>query len=287
MSDSTAALNIALVGPYTSGKTTLLESMLFVSGAIGRKGKVTDGNTVGDWSDEARARQSSVEVNAASFEYGDRRFTVLDCPGSIEFFAETANALMGADVAVIVCTPDLNRVWTMGRLLKFLTQHDIPHILFTNRMDETAVRIAELIEAMQPVSDRPLVPCQVAIRDGDSVTGYVDLITGEAYEYRDREGAVGVDEPDSVSERREDARTQLLESLADFDDALLERLLEDEIPEPAEIQAYLPRRARGCERGAGADGLGGSGLGRAPLAGFLDRFRARRRAGRAQAAGRR
>ena len=239
MSDSTAALNIALVGPYTSGKTTLLESMLFVSGAIGRKGKVTDGNTVGDWSDEARARQSSVEVNAASFEYGDRRFTVLDCPGSIEFFAETANALMGADLAVIVCTPDLNRVWTMGRLLKFLAQHGIPHVLFTNRMDETAVRIAELIEAVQPVSDRPLVPCQVAIRDGDSVTGYVDLITGEAYEYRDREGAVGVDEPDSVSERREDARTQLLESLADFDDALLERLLEDEIPEPAEIQAYL------------------------------------------------
>ena len=239
MSDSTAALNIALVGPYTSGKTTLLESMLFVSGAIGRKGKVTDGNTVGDWSDEARARQSSVEVNAASFEYKDRRFTVLDCPGSIEFFAETANALMGADVAVIVCTPDLNRVWTMGRLLKFLAQHGIPHVLFTNRMDETAVRIAELIEAVQPVSDRPLVPCQVAIRDGDNVTGYVDLITGEAYEYRDREGAVGVDEPDSVSERREDARTQLLESLADFDDALLERLLEDEIPEPAEIQAYL------------------------------------------------
>ena len=239
MSETTAALNIALVGPYTSGKTTLLESMLFVSGAIGRKGRVTDGNTVGDWSDEARARQSSVEANTASFEYRDRRFTVLDCPGSIEFFAETANALMGADLAVIVCSPDLNRVWTMGRLLKFLAQYDIPHLLFTNRMDETAIRIAELIEAMQPVSDRPLVPCHVAIRDGDNVTGYVDLITGQAYEYRDGEGALGVDSPETVSERREDARTQLLESLADFDDTLLESLLEDEIPEPAEIQAYL------------------------------------------------
>ena len=239
MSDSTGALNVALVGPYTSGKTTLLESMLFVAGAIGRKGKVTDGNTVGDWSDEARGRQSSVEVNAASFEFRDRRFTILDCPGSIEFFAETANALMGVDLAVIVCTPDLNRVWTMGRLLKFLTQHEIPHVLFANRMDETAVRVAELIEAMEPVSDRPLVPCQVAIRDGDNVTGYIDLISGKAYEYRDSEGAVGVDAPEAVSERREDARTQLLESLADFDDTLLESLLEDEIPEPEEIQAYL------------------------------------------------
>ena len=239
MSDSTGALNIALVGPYTSGKTTLLESMLFVSGTIGRKGKVTDGNTVGDWSDEARARQSSVEVNAASLSYRDHRFTILDCPGSIEFFAETANALMGVDLAVIVCSPDLNRVWTMGRLIKYLAQHDIPHLLFTNRMDETAIRVAELIEAMQPVSDQPLVPCQVAIRDGDNVSGYIDLITGKAYEYRDQEGAVGVDAPETVSERREDARTQLLESLADFDDTLLESLLEDEIPEPEEIRSYL------------------------------------------------
>ncbi len=239
MTESTGALNIALVGPYTSGKTTLLESMLFVSGTIGRKGRVADGNTVGDWSDEARARQSSVEVNTAGFTHRDLHFTVLDCPGSIEFFAETANALMGADLAIIVCTPDLNRVWTMGRLLKFLSQHEIPHVLFTNRMDETAVRVGELIEAMQPVSDRPLVPCQVAIREGDQVTGYVDLVTGQAYQYRDNEGAVGVDAPDTVLERQEDARTQLLESLADFDDALLESLLEDEIPEPEEIVAYL------------------------------------------------
>ncbi len=239
MTESTGALNIALVGPYTSGKTTLLESMLFVSGTIGRKGRVADGNTVGDWSDEARARQSSVEVNTAGFTHRDLHFTVLDCPGSIEFFAETANALMGVDLAVIVCNPDLNRVWTMGRLLKFLSQHEIPHVLFTNRMDETAVRIGELIEAMQPVSDRPLVPCQVAIREGDQVTGYVDLVTGQAYRYRDNEGAIGVDAPDTVLERQEDARTQLLESLADFDDALLESLLEDQIPEPEEIMAYL------------------------------------------------
>ena len=239
MTNSTEALNIALVGPYTSGKTTLLESMLFVSGAIGRKGRITDGNTVGDWSDEARARQSSVEVNAATFSHREHRITVLDCPGSIEFFAETANALMGVDLAVIVCTPDLERVWTMGRLFKFLAQYDIPHVLFANRMDETAIRVGDLIETVTPVSDPPLVPCQIAIRDGDTVTGYVDLITGQAYRYRDREGAVGVDAPDTVLERQEDARTQLLESLADFDDTLLESLLEDEIPEAGEIQAYL------------------------------------------------
>ena len=266
MSDSTGALNIALVGPYTSGKTTLLESMLFVAGAIGRKGKVTDGNTVGDWSDEARGRQSSVEVNAASFEYRDRRFTILDCPGSIEFFAETANALMGVDLAIIVCTPDLNRVWTMGRLFKFLAQHEIPHVLFANRMDETAVRVAELIEAVQPVSDRPFVPCQVAIRDGDNVNGYVDLITGKAYvvprpggRRRRRRARDGLGAPGgrahAASRKPGGLRRYAPGEAAGGRDPRARR------------DSGLPaRRARGCGRGARHDGLCRARLGRAPPA---------------------
>ncbi|MBE9041704.1 elongation factor G, partial [Oscillatoriales cyanobacterium LEGE 11467] len=87
--------NIAIVGPYLSGKTTLLESLLSVSGAITRKGNVRDGNTVGDSAPEAQQRQMSVEVAAASTEYGGVQFTFLDCPGSIEFAIETYHALMG------------------------------------------------------------------------------------------------------------------------------------------------------------------------------------------------
>ena len=239
MTDSTMARNVAFVGPFASGKTTLLESLLFVSGTIGRKGRVVDGNTVGDWSDEARARQSSVEVNAATFSCGDHRFTVLDCPGSIEFFAETANALMGVDLAVVVCPPDTERVWTMGRLFNFLARHDIPSLLFVNRIDEATVRVGDLIEAMKPVGRKPLVPCQVAIRDGDAVTGYLDLVSGQAYRYGDRQKASEIEAPDAIQERRDAARTHLLENLADFDDALLENLLEDRIPEPPELRACL------------------------------------------------
>ena len=114
--------SVALVGPYTSGKTSLLESLLFVSGEVGRRGSVRDGNSVGDASAEARARQSGVEVNTATFEYNGTKITVLDCPGSVEFAQETNNALMGADFAVVVCEPDIDRIWTMGRLFKFLDQ---------------------------------------------------------------------------------------------------------------------------------------------------------------------
>ena len=93
----------ALVGPYLSGKTTLLESLLFATGATTRKGSVRDGNSVGDSAPEARARSMSVEVNVAGAEFLGERWTLLDCPGSVELALETQNALMVADVAVIVC----------------------------------------------------------------------------------------------------------------------------------------------------------------------------------------
>jgi elongation factor G len=163
--------SVALVGPYTSGKTTLLESMLSIAGAITRRGSVRDGNCFGDGSPEARARQSGVEVNTATFEHSGTTLTVLDCPGSVEFPQDTFNALMGVDFAIIVCEPDIGRIWTMGRLFKFLEEHKIPYAVFTNKIDETTVRVAELIDASSKISATPLVPCQVAIRDGEAVNG--------------------------------------------------------------------------------------------------------------------
>lgn len=230
---------IALVGPYTSGKTTLLESMLYVAGAVTRKGRVPDKNTVGDSSQEARERQMSVEVNAASFAVDGRRINVLDCPGSVEFAQETYNALMGVDLAVVVCEPQTERVLTLSRLLKFLDENGIPHMLFANRIDEATVRVAELVEALRPMSSQPFVACQVAIRDGATATGYVDLISGQAYKYKPHAASDKISAPDTISERRDSARTALLESLADHNDALLERLLDDKIPSEGEIVGYL------------------------------------------------
>ena len=230
---------IALVGPYTSGKTTLLESMLFVTGAISRKGRVPERNTVGDSSQEARERQMSVEVNAATFSYDGTRFNVLDCPGSVEFAQETYNALMGVDLAVVVCEPQTERVLTLARLLKFLDSENNPHIVFANRVDEATVRVAELIEVLKPLSSKPFIACQVAIRDGGGATGYVDLISGQAYRYKPHAASDRISTPDTITERRDSARTSLLENLADHDDTLLEKLLEDKVPSELEIQGYL------------------------------------------------
>jgi len=93
---------VALVGPYLSGKTTLMEQLLFTSGAINRRGSVREGNTVGDHSVEARARQMSTELSTTSTEYLGESWTILDCPGSIELAHEAQTAVLAADVAVVV-----------------------------------------------------------------------------------------------------------------------------------------------------------------------------------------
>src|ERR1700749_4921367 len=111
---------VALVGPYGSGKTTLLESILSVTGAIQRKGSVAAKNTVGDASPEARARQMSVETNAATTKYMDESFTFLDCPGAIEFLQETLNVLPGIDAAVVVCEPEPAKMKMLKPYLKRL-----------------------------------------------------------------------------------------------------------------------------------------------------------------------
>lgn len=123
----------ALVGPYLSGKTSLLESLLSAAGATTRKGSVRDGNAVGDSSPEAKARQMSVEVNVASFEFLGERWSVLDCPGSVELACETQSALMVADVAVIVAEAAPEKAVLLAPLFKFLDDNRIPHLLFIDR----------------------------------------------------------------------------------------------------------------------------------------------------------
>ncbi|MBW4497848.1 MAG: elongation factor G [Oscillatoria princeps RMCB-10] len=240
--------NVALVGPYLSGKTTLLESLLYVTGAISRKGSIKEGNTVGDSSAEARERKMSVEVSTASTEYGDIRFTFVDCPGSVEFAQETYSALVGVDAAVIVCEPDSARVLTLAPLFKFLDDWEIPHLVFINKMerlctDETrcGTNFMEVLHALKSVSGRPIVPQQFPIGKGEQLVGFIDLITEQAYHYHPGAPADPVPMPESLKEQEHAARAEMLEELANFDDHLLEELLEEINPPEEEIVEDLKK----------------------------------------------
>jgi elongation factor G len=233
--------NVAIVGPYASGKTTLLESLLYLTKAITRKGSIKEGNTVGDSSAEARDRQMSVEVSVASTTYQGMKLTFLDCPGSIEFAQETYNALVGAGAVIIVCEPVVDRVLTLAPLLKFLDDWEISHLLFINKMDRCNDDFLEVLHGIKAVSSRPLVLQQYPIRQDHTLVGYIDLITEQAYHYQKGHTVEIVPLPEHLKAEEHAARQEMLETLADFDDHLLEELLEDIEPPQEEILQDLKK----------------------------------------------
>lgn len=231
----------ALVGPYTAGKTTLLESLLFAAGAIPRKGSVAAGTSLGDSQPEARARQMTIEPNIASLSFLGESWTFIDCPGSVELAQEALAALMVADIAIVVAEPDPARAVTLAPLLQFLDARRIPHLLFINKMDKSSLRMRDLLTVLQTVSSRPLVLREVPIRDGEQIAGYVDLVSERAYRWRPNAASDLIEMPELVKPREAEARQSMLEAIADFDDVLLEQLLEDRVPAPAEIYSQLTR----------------------------------------------
>jgi len=243
--ETLAARCAVLVGPYTSGKSTLLEALLHTAGAIHRKGTITQGNTVADSAPEARARQMSVEPNVASCTFLGDPWTIIDCPGSVELAQDRDAALMAADIAVVVAEPELERVLTLAPIFQALDEFDVPHVLFINKMDKANVRIRDLMEALQSVSPKPLVLRQVPIRGGEEVSGFVDLVSERAFRYKPDAPSDLIEMPDSVKDREGEARQEMLESLADFDDDLLEQLLEDRVPATAEIFEQISKDVRG------------------------------------------
>ena len=233
---------VALVGPYLSGKTTLLESLLFASGTTSRRGSVRDGNSVGDHAPEARARSMSTEINVANANFLGDPWTILDCPGSVELLYEAQQAMLVADTVVVVCEPEVERAVTVSALLHFLARHDIPHMLFINKLDAASARVRDVLAALQSVSERPLVLRQVPLRGGESeITGYVDLVSERAYRYRPGQASDLIPLPDGFWDQEGDTRTSLVEKLADFDDALLEQLLEDVQPSKEDIYKHLTK----------------------------------------------
>ncbi len=235
---------VALCGPYLSGKTSLLESILYATGAIGRRGSTRAGTSIGDSAPEARKRGMSTEINMATVDYLGDSWTFLDLPGSIEFQHDAFSALAVADIAVVVCEPQPERAVTLTPLLKYIEDRHIPHIIFVNKIDSAQVRVREMLAALQNVSSRKLVLRQVPIRkptrDGaEETVGYVDLVSERAYRYKASGASDLTEMPADLLPRESEARREMLETLSEFDDTLLEQLIEDVAPEKSLIYRDL------------------------------------------------
>jgi elongation factor G len=220
---------IALVGPFQSGKTTLLEAILARTGAVQRQGTVEAGTTVGDASKEARHHKMSVEVSVATTDFMGDSYTFIDCPGSVEFVHDMRAVLPAVDAAVVVCEADERKVSQLQLILRELEDLKIPRFIFLNKIDKADKQVRESLKLLQPASRVPLLLRQIPIWKNEIISGFVDLALERAFVYKEHAPSEVI-KLDNIDEHK-DARFSMLETLADHDDELMEQLLAD-IPPP-------------------------------------------------------
>jgi elongation factor G len=235
---------IALVGPFQSGKTTLLEAILARTGAIPKAGSVDHGTSVGDASTEARHHKMGVGLTAATTSFMGETYTFIDCPGSVEFAHDMRAAIPAVDAAVVVCEADERKLPQLQIILRELEDLGIPRFLFLNKIDRANKRIRETLATLQPASRIPLVLRQIPIWNGDLIAGFVDLALERAFVYREHKASEVVDLNGGDLDREKEARFSMLEKLADHDDALMEQLLEDIAPPRDAVFDDLARELR-------------------------------------------
>ena len=219
--------SVALVGPYSSGKSTLFEALTEAAGTPVKRPA------------DPRNRPATTEIRLGHCSYLGDQWTVVDCPGSVEFSYETACALAMVDLAVVVCEPQPARALTVAPMLKQLADDGIPHMLFINKIDTLEGSVSDTLAALQGFAKSPLVLRQVPILDGEAVTGYVDVVSERAYKYRKGQASELIQVPSAMQDEEQEALNKLVEVLADHDDTLLEKVLEDVKPTTAEIYSDL------------------------------------------------
>ncbi|MDP1632565.1 MAG: elongation factor G [Caulobacter sp.] len=241
---SGAVRAIGLVGPNGAGKTTLFEALLHAAGASDRQGIVGQTGAVGDGSPEAKQAGQSVEMNLAAFEMLDDRYVLIDCPGSVEFRAEADHGLSALDLAVVVIDPDPDKALLIQPWLRDLERRGVPRVIFVNKIDQARGDVDELLRALQPMSAVPLVARQLPIWKDEHVSGFVDLALERAFVYQAGKPSKPVALPEDLRDEEAAARFHMLEQMADFDDALMEMLLEDETPSQDAIFADIITETR-------------------------------------------
>ncbi len=235
---------VALVGPFQSGKTTLLEAILARTGAVARQGSIEAGNTVGDSSKEARHHKMSVELTAATTTFMGDPYTFLDCPGSVEFVHDMRAVLPVVDVAVVVCEMDEKKVPQLQIILRELEDQKIPRILFLNKIDKADAGVHDVLKLLQPASRTKLILRQIPTFAGELISGFVDLALERAFVYKEHAASQVVPLEGEIADREKTARFSMLETLADHDDQLMEQLLEDIQPPRDKIFDNLTHELR-------------------------------------------
>ncbi|MDM9621367.1 elongation factor G [Rhizobium sp. S96] len=200
-----------VLGPSQTGKTTLVAKLASLEGT-------------------PRKSVSPYGSSLTEFEFKNETWCAIDTPGANEALALAQDSLLVSDACILCISPTPDDAVLAAPYLRAIEASGTPCLIFINRMDEPRGRLRDVIAALQTYSNHPLVLRQVPIREGDTVVGSCDLISERAWRYREGQPSALIELPKDVFEREHEARTEMLEQLSEFDDWLLEELVEDRAP---------------------------------------------------------
>ncbi|MGH2891434.1 MAG: elongation factor G [Solirubrobacteraceae bacterium] len=224
--------NVALVGHRGSGKTSLHEALLFQADVVNRLGTVVDGTTVSDSDPDEKARQMSISLALASFEWQERKVNLLDTPGDSSFIADALGALRVCESAVFVINAVMGVEVHAARLWQRAAELDLARLLFVNMLDRERADFFRTLDSLKSAFGQHVVATEIPIGSEHEVRGVIDLVDMKAYEYsgtaRDNCSAIPI--PEELQAQAEEYRERLMDEVSETSDALMERYLEgDEI----------------------------------------------------------
>ncbi|TCO74210.1 elongation factor G [Rhodovulum euryhalinum] len=235
--------SFTILGPSQSGKSTLLK-------ALGE----LDGRPV--------TAQFTEALTVSQFTYLGEPWAGFDIAGGPDYLGHAGEALAASDAAILCVAPDPDAAVLAAPYLRLIEQSDVPCFIFINKMDQDEARIRDIVGALQGFANHHIVLRQAPIRDGAGhVVGAVDLISERAFQYQEGQPSKLIEIPPELHDREQEARTELLEHLADFDDHLMEQLIEDREPPTEDLYKVLAEAHRGNRIIAAYLGAAGHGNG--------------------------
>jgi elongation factor G len=229
---------IVVLGAAGTGKSTLVEKLCGLEGG------------------QAPAA-TPFEIRPAHFTFIGDDWTALDCPGSLEFMQQAMDAMLVADAAVICVSPQPEQAVLAAPYIRLAESAGVPAFLLINRVDEAQSPARDIVEALQSFSRHPVVLRQIPIREGGKIVGAVDLVSERAWRYREGSPSDLIEIPADLVEREHEARGEFLESLSDYDDWLMEEIIEDREPASGPVYSIC---ARVLQEGAVTPAFIGSAL---------------------------
>ena len=225
--DTSKIRNFCLLGHGNSGKTSLAEAMLYTAGSVEKLGRTRDGNTATDFDPEEIKRKFSISTAVANCDWGGMKFNIIDTPGFFDFVGEVQQGVRVADAAIIVLSGKSGLTVGAEKAWNYTEERKLPKIIFINKVDDERVDYYKVLDQLREKYGKRIAPFQIPIREGDKITGFVNVVEKEARKFEgDRTVTASV--PENMAADIEPIRNMINEAVAESSEELMDRFFAGE-----------------------------------------------------------